>query len=702
MNERTSNYLQYFIGSTAVNAIGLYILNWILDDFWIDTFWGLLGMALMMSIVPGLALSIAYRFARLVHPIIFPLIGFVFSALLVWISPDLLDAIGIKGVRIHGWLTALWVALGVTFFATVVGAIFSLNDEDGYDRFVTDQLRKSYDKIKIVSDKPALLFIEFDGLSIDVLQRAVREGYMPTVKRWMDSGQYVLTGWEPDLSSQTSASQAGILLGNNHNIPAFRWWDKRRGQLMVSSSMHTASALEQELSSGDGLLVHDGGSRFNVFSGDAPDAMATFSKVETSKLGKNASYLAYLANPYLLPRTLGLFIADCGREVIESFKQRRAKEVPRGPRRFKYVLTRATTSTFMLEGGRFVATADIQRGIPAAYYTFFSYDEIAHHSNIRSTDGLKILRVMDQMLAGLERATKTAPRPVHLFLLSDHGQSQGETFLQRFGLTLDDLVKSLIDEDLNVQAILETQEALGNISVAVTQAVKGDTRTSALAGRMLKTRSKNGNVQIGSYKKKEAAIESSAKEGLADVVVLASGNLGLISFPKFPRRLTAEEIAEMFPNLIPGLMTHPGISFVLANSSVDGGVVFGPKGVYYLDNDTFAGENPLANFGPYAADHLRRANSFDNAPDLYVNSMFDPETEEVAAFEELVGNHGGLGGPQQRPFILHPAIYQAPAEPIVGAAQLCKVMKGWIEQAQGPFPTVQQEAGSIPSTAAAD
>jgi hypothetical protein len=82
--------------------------------------------------------------------------------------------------------------------------------------------------------------------------------------------------------------------------------------------------------------------------------------------------------------------------------------------------------------------------------------------------------------------------------------------------------------------------------------------------------------------------------------------------------------------------------------------------------------------------------------------MFDPETEEVAAFEELVGNHGGLGGPQQRPFILHPAIYQAPAEPIVGAAQLCKVMKGWIEQAQGPFPTVQQEAGSIPSTAAAD
>lgn len=235
--------LQYFVGSVLVNLVGLALLNWIMDDFSISTWWGLIGMSLLMSVVPGLALGLAYRFARLIHPIVFPIFAFAFSAVFVWIAPDLLDAIGIDGVEIHGWETALWIALGITFLGTVVGAIFSLNDEAGYDRFVTDQLRKNYDKTKIVSDKPALLFVEFDGLAVDVLQRAVREGYMPTVKRWMDSGQHVLTGWEPDLSSQTSASQAGILLGNNHNIPAFRWWDKPRGQLMVSSSMHTADAL---------------------------------------------------------------------------------------------------------------------------------------------------------------------------------------------------------------------------------------------------------------------------------------------------------------------------------------------------------------------------------------------------------------------------------------------------------------------------
>jgi hypothetical protein len=364
------------------------------------------------------------------------------------------------------------------------------------------------------------------------------------------------------------------------------------------------------------------------------------------------------------------------------------------------VVTRAVTTTVMLEGGRFIATADIQKGLPSAYYTFFSYDEVAHHSNIRSTDGLKVLRVMDQMLAGLERAAQTAPRPVHLFLLSDHGQSQGQTFLQRFGLSLDDLVKQLIGEDANVAAILDSQEALGNINMTLSQAINSDGRTAALAGRMLKSKSENGRVHLGSYKKKDALVETVAKEGAADVVVLASGNLGLISFPKYAQRLTVEEISGLYPGLINGLISHPGISFVLVNSSVDGGVVLGAEGVYYLDTDTFSGVNPLANFGPFAAEHLRRANAFENAPDIYVNSMFDPETEEVAAFEELVGNHGGLGGPQQRPFILHPAIYDAGSEPIVGAAHLSAIMKRWIDQAQGPFPTVQQTAPSIPAKAA--
>ena len=37
-----------------------------------------------------------------------------------------------------------------------------------------------------------------------------------------------------------------------------------------------------------------------------------------------------------------------------------------------------------------------------------------------------------------------------------------------------------------------------------------------------------------------------------------------------------------------------------------------------------------------------------------VGSFYDPDLDEGCAFEELISFHGGLGGPQTRPFILHP------------------------------------------------
>jgi hypothetical protein len=140
-----------------------------------------------------------------------------------------------------------------------------------------------------------------------------------------------------------------------------------------------------------------------------------------------------------------------------------------------------------------------------------------------------------------------------------------------------------------------------------------------------------------------------------------------------------------FPGLVAGLVGHPGISFLLVNSDTDGGVVLGKDGIYFLDDDRYTGTDPLDPFGPNAARHLKRANGFPNAPDIYVNSIFDTVTEEVAAFEELVGCHGGLGGPQQRPFILYPAGFDTGSEPIIGAGAVCALFKRWIDQLQGPF-----------------
>ena len=52
--------------------------------------------------------------------------------------------------------------------------------------------------------------------------------------------------------------------------------------------------------------------------------------------------------------------------------------------------------------------------------------------------------------------------------------------------------------------------------------------------------------------------------------------------------------------------------------------------------------------------------------------------DEVAAFEELVGSHGGMGGPQSHPFVLHPADLPWPDDPVVGAERVHRILRGWL------------------------
>jgi hypothetical protein len=107
----------------------------------------------------------------------------------------------------------------------------------------------------------------------------------------------------------------------------------------------------------------------------------------------------------------------------------------------------------------------------------------------------------------------------------------------------------------------------------------------------------------------------------------------------------------------------------------------GRAGVHYLDQGRIVGEDPLAPFGPGAADDLRRLDAMPNVGDLVLNSSLDPSTDEVAAFEELVGSHGGLGGWQTEAFVLYPTDWPEPDGPIVGAPALHRQLTAWLEAA---------------------
>jgi hypothetical protein len=162
-----------------------------------------------------------------------------------------------------------------------------------------------------------------------------------------------------------------------------------------------------------------------------------------------------------------------------------------------------------------------------------------------------------------------------------------------------------------------------------------------------------------------------------DAIVLGSGNLGLISLMAGSDRMTLEEIEERHPDLLPALRAHPHIAWVLVRSGLEGPLVLGAEGSRRLADDTVTGVDPLAGFSPNAAGHLRRTDGFAHVPDLVVNSFYDPVTEEGCAFEELISFHGGMGGGQTQPFVLHPAHLPVPDEPLVGAAAVHRLLRGW-------------------------
>ncbi|MEJ7838478.1 MAG: hypothetical protein WKF81_06650, partial [Thermomicrobiales bacterium] len=337
---------------------------------------------------------------------------------------------------------------------------------------------------------------------------------------------------------------------------------------MVSSQFSTAQELERRLGNHDGLLEDGGASRWNVFSGGAADCLCTYSTLGDRSRSGSGGYLAYFANPYTLPRSLVLYFADVIRERWQAWRQRAENIEPRIRRTFRYSLVRAATTTVMHEASMFMLISDMIRGVPSVYTTLFSYDEVAHHSGIDRRDAMKVLERLDKMFATLERVTAHAPRPYHLVVLSDHGQSMGPTFRQAHGETLGQLVTSLVGPDARTTIDDRESEDWGHLNLALTQAIQDGTQSKSIAmlQRALMPRVSGDKIALG-----ESADhpEFEREVNLSDVVVLASGNLGLISFPTVPGRMTYEQILADFDALIPGLIAHDGIGFILVRSESD-------------------------------------------------------------------------------------------------------------------------------------
>ena len=667
-----------------------------------------LGFLLIANISVGLTVdswitaAVVVGILGIINALFWPLLSRIFLPFLVY-------TIGIGSLIINGffiWLISNFIPgitiqgpalilapLGMAFITTILSTIITLEDDASYYRAVLRRNIKN--KTKNPKNYPGVLFLEIDGLCESVLKEAIEKGHMPTLSRWLEENIHKIIPWETDLSSQTGASQAGILHGNNFNIPAFRWVEKQNNnKIMVSTGFSDASTIEKRISNGNGLLASNGASRSNLFSGDAKDVIFTYSKLKNLKKFYNSTWYYFYSNPSNFARIVILFFFDALMEIGSQLVHWARDINPRIKRGFTYAFVRAAANVLLREVTTQTLIGDmLAADVDVAYSTYLGYDEIAHHSGVQDFDAFYALRGLDRQFKRLENAARYTKRPYYFVIQSDHGQTNGATFKQRYNITLEDLVRELLPEEINIYSELSSNEdhfgqALTSPLDNSRQYVRDKKDYAVDKGRVLvdDTLENIKNSPIGkgrvleyiqNYKVSQTPTKSTAEE--AEVIVLASGNLGLIYLTKWAERLSYEDIKIIFPDLIPGLVQHEGVGFIMVNSHQWGPMAIGKEGIYYLNCERVEGKNPLINFGDNSPKHLLRSDKFEYAPDILVNSFYDPENNEVAAFEELIGSHGGLGGGQSKPFIMYPSRWKLEDEEIVGAEHLYKVLKNKIK-----------------------
>ncbi|MFF4483119.1 phage holin family protein [Streptomyces melanosporofaciens] len=603
--------------------------------------------------------------------------------------------------------TAVVVAAVMSAASSATSTFLAVRDDGAYRRRLArlaGRRRRRLGEDGGSEEPPGTVFLQLDGVGHAVLREALRERdnrppVMPTVARLIRTTHKV-TPWRTDWSSQTGASQLGILHGSNEDVPAFRWYEKKSGEVMVSNRPTSAAVLQRRAAARaghDGLLTVDGASRGNLFTGGA-DQLALVLSVAARRGPHNRSrsgYFAYFADPANATRTAVSFLAEVVREICQSTRAKLRRETPRVKRGGLYPLIRAFATVVERDVVVTAVMGDILSGRTAIYADLVAYDEVAHHSGPRSRDARQVLARLDRSIALIAKVADRAPRDYRIVLLSDHGQSPGETFAGAYGLTLEDLVRVGCGLPVSRRAGrtpsgAEAREA-GRAALHRPEKpeVDGDGRCAGVGG-----------VGVVGGVGDTAAPAGVAGGGTAasDPIVLASGNLGLVSFPDVPGRMSREQIDARHPALLRTLADHPGVGFLLVRSEAHGAVVLGAEGAEHrLDTGEVFGSSPLTVFGPGAEAAVRRTAHFRNTPDIMVNSAYDPARGTVHAFEEQIGSHGGLGGEQGHPFLLWPAELTPPVaagEELVGAERVHRVLRRWLEEADGPQVPEEETAAT--------
>jgi uncharacterized membrane protein YvlD (DUF360 family) len=654
------------------SSIGFGLAGWLLPGIAFDGWMPVLLTALVMA-VAGLVI-------RPVLVTVATPLGWAGALVLALLGQAVLAYFALSvvpGVQVDSFFAAFWATWIVAGVATLASWLMTAGTNDAVFVHLVRGARRG----RPVPDPEVtgILFVQLDGVPFPVLQWGVMGGTLPTLSRWIRDGSHEFMEWTPTLPATTPASQMGILHGTTDGIPAFRWVDRATGRVFVANKPSDAVDIEALHSDGRGLLADGGVSVSNLFSGDAPTTFATMSRVGALRGDRDGRrrFNRFLMRPDGFMRGVVRTTSELVRERTQARRQIRQNMRPRVHRGWDFAGERGALNGIMRDFNSVMVGEALAAGARSIYVDFVDYDAVAHHAGIMRPESLDALAGLDSLLGQLEKVAAEAQRDYRIVVLSDHGQSQGEVFADRYGESLSDLVSriagtTVAGTEVNTEGSARVDVLTEEQPPLVAQALRAGS-----ADTIEQAHAEESAAQA-------AVMSSSAAGAPADgapeqpMLVFGSGNLGLVYASGEDHRLNRAEIEARWPGLLPGLAGHEGVSFLVVDTA-DGPVAIGPSGEHRLRDGLVTGTDPLTPFRPEAAAFLLRASSMPEAPDIAVNSLLDPVTGEVAAFEGLVGCHGGLGGWQDRAMLVWPSDLPQPPERLIGADAVHRQLVSWLE-----------------------
>jgi hypothetical protein len=527
------------------------------------------------------------------------------------------------------------------------------------------------------------VILQIDGLAHDHLVQAIARGAAPHIKRLIAAGQLRLAAWQCGFPSTTPAIQAAIMFGQNWDIPGFRWYDKAQRRAVVCKRPATVQALQKQVAEGRPGILTGGASYYNMFDGGAEWAVFTLSAMRPPRFFEGVRglglMLLFLFSPLRVWRVVRLalwnYLLDVGRRVLAIFR-------PSVYRPFDLLSPMAHIFTQVLfqEIITFGVQMDIYRGAPAIYVNNVTYDEIAHHVGPTHPAAFKTIKNIDRQIGQIVKTLQRYGRPYDLFILSDHGMSPATPFKDRFGLSLGDYIVQQIGAPLLLD---ERWSAPGHALVQARYLLE------ELRGLEERLSPRNANVvramrEVLSRRMPWVHDPEQEPWDLAhhtDVAVRVSGPLAHVYFNVSEQRLNLSEVALLYPALLTRLIEHAGIGLVVGREG-DETVMLGRGGTLTVRGDSYRlhGSHPLAGLHHLHTQAKRIADvaAFPHSGDLMLLGAW--KDGGVVTFEDQIGAHGGLGGPQEKPFMLYPAGLDWPVGAIAAPHELYALFSRYLSE----------------------